>query len=131
MNSSSYGSISDNSSVKDKNSSSFNSVNQYIKTTRRSVNEKIKENSFFGIKKKIFFNVNKNDKKKQFFVISKINENLLFNLNNISQDNKNKLNTENSYSQENDSLDKSTEKIRHLEKALPKKEKPKIFCTTN
>ena len=64
MNSSSYGSISDNSSVKDKNSSSFNSVNQYIKTTKRSVNEKIKENSFHGIKKEIFFNVNKNDIKK-------------------------------------------------------------------
>ena len=53
----------------------------------------------------------------------------MFNLNNISQDNKNKLNTENSYSQENDSLDKSTEKIRQLEKALPKKEKSKLFCT--
>ena len=103
---SSNGSIPDNSSVKDKNSSSFNDVNQYIKTAKKSFNVQIKENSFLGIKRKIFFNVNKNDKKKQFFVTSKINENLMFNLNNISQDDKIKLNIENSNSQENDSLDK-------------------------
>ena len=128
---SSNGSISDNSSVKDINSSSFNNVNQYIQTAKKSVNEQIKENSFLGIKRKIFFNVNKNDKKKQFFVTSNINENSMFNLNNISQDDKIKLNIENSNSQENDSLDKSNEKIRQLEKALPKKEKPKLFYTTN
>ena len=127
---SSNGFISDISSVIDTSSSSFNNVNQYIKTAKKSVNGQIKENSFLGIKRKIFFNVNKNDKKKQFFVTSKINENLMFNLNNISQDDKIKLNTENP-NQENDSPDKSNEKIRQLEKALPKKEKPKLFYTTN
>ena len=128
---SSNGSISDNSSVTDTSGSSFNNVNQYIKAAKKSVNEQIKENSFLGIKRKIFFNVNKNCKKKLFFVTSNINENSMFNLNNISQDDKIKLNIENSNSQENDSLDKSNEKIRQLEKALPKKEKPKLFYTTN
>ena len=128
---SSNGSISDNSSVTDKSSSSFNNVNQYIKTAKKSVNGQIKENSFLGIKRKIFFNVNKNCKKKQFFVTSNINENSMFNLNNISQDDKIKLNIENSKSQKNDSPDKSAEKIMQLEKELPKKEKPKLFYTTN
>ena len=121
----SFSSSNNNSSIKVKNNYSFN--NKYIKTDNKTVNEQKKGNLFLGKKSKIFFNVNKNCKKKQFFITNKIEEKLI----NIPQDNKTILNIEDSNLPGNASPDKSAELIRQLEKALPQKEKPKLFNIIN
>jgi len=124
-------SSNDNSSAKVKINSSFNSINQYFNRDNKAVYEQKTGNLFLGKKTKIFFNVNKNDKKKQFFITSKIKENSESNINNISQDNKAILNIVNSNNPENTFSDKSAGQIIQLEKTLPIKEKPKLFHTIN
>ena len=124
-------SSNDNSSAKVKINSSFNSINQYFNRDNKAVNEQKNGNLFLGKKTKIFFNVNKNNKKKQFFITNKIKENSESNINNISPDNKAILNIENSNGPENTFSDKSAGQIIQLEKTLPIKEKPKLFHTIN
>ena len=123
LNSSIYSNNS--SSIKAKNNSSFNCINQYIKTVNKTINEQKEGKTFLGKKTKIFFEVQKNCKKKPFFITNKNMGNSTFDINNISQNNKSILKIENSNSRESTFLDKS---VVQLEKELHKKEKPKLFC---
>ena len=126
LNSSIYSNNS--SSIKAKNNSSFNCINQYIKTVNKTINEQKEGKTFLGKKTKIYFNVQKNCKKKPFFITDKSMGNSTFDINNISQNNKSILKIENSNSRESTFLDKS---VVQLEKELHKKEKPKLFYTVD
>ena len=130
LNSSTYS--NNNSSIKVKTNTSFNCINQYIKIdnkTIKTINEQKKGKMFLRKKTKIYFNVQKNCKKKPFFITNKNIGNSTFNLNNISQNNKSILNIENSNIPESTFSDKSIEQIRSPEKTIPKKEKAKLFYT--
>ena len=126
LNSSIYSNNS--SSIKAKNNSSFNCINQYIKTVNKTINEQKEGKTFLGKKTKIYFNVQKNCKKKPFFITDKSMGNSTFDINNISQNNKSILKIENSNNRESTFLDKS---VVQLEKELHKKEKPKLFYTVD
>ena len=126
LNSSIYSNNS--SSIKAKNNSSFNCINQYIKTVNKTINEQKEGKTFLGKKTKIYFNVQKNCKKKPFFITNKNMGNSTFDINIISQNNKSILKIENSNSRESTFLDKSGVQ---LEKELHKKEKPKLFYTVD
>ena len=126
LNSSIYSNNS--SSIKAKNNSSFNCINQYIKTVNKTINEQKEGKTFLGKKTKIYFNVQKNCKKKPFFITDKSMGNSTFDINNISQNNKSILKIENSNSRKSIFLDKSGVQ---LEKELHKKEKPKLFYTVD
>ena len=126
LNSSIYSNNS--SSIKAKNNSSFNCINQYIKTVNKTINEQKEGKTFLGKKTKIYFNVQKNCKKKPFFITDKSFGNSTFDINNISQNNKSILKIENSNNRESTFLDKS---VVQLEKELHKKEKPKLFYTVD
>ena len=105
LNSSIYSNNS--SSIKAKNNSSFNCINQYIKTVNKTINEQKEGKTFLGKKTKIYFNVQKNCKKKPFFITDKSMGNSTFDINNISQNNISILKIENSNSRESTFLDKS------------------------
>ena len=126
LNSSIYSNNS--SSIKAKNNSSFNCINQYIKTVNKTINEQKEGKTFLGKKTKIYFNVQKNCKKKPFFITDKSMGNSTFDINSISQNNKSILKIENSNSRESTFLYKSGVQ---LEKELHKKEKPKLFYTVD
>ena len=126
LNSSIYSNNS--SSIKAKNNSSFNCINQYIKTVNKTINEQKEGKTFLGKKTKIYFNVQKNCKKKPFFITNKNMGNSTFDINIISQNNKSILKIENSNSRESTFLDKSGVQ---LEKELHKKEKRKLFYTVD
>jgi len=129
LNSSIYSNNS--SSIKAKNNSSFNCINQYIKAVNKTINEQKEGKTFLGKKTKIYFNVQKNCKKKPFFITNKNMGNSTFDINNISQNNKSILKIENSNSRESTFLDKSDEQIKQSEKEILKKEKPKLFYTVD
>ena len=126
LNSSIY--LNNSSSIKAKNNSSFNCINQYIKTVNKTINEQKEGKTFLGKKTKIYFNVQKNCKKKPFFITDKSMGNSTFDINSISQNNKSILKIENSNSRESTFLYKSGVQ---LEKELHKKEKPKLFYTVD
>ena len=127
LNSSIYSNNS--SSIKAKNNFSFNCIDQYIKAVNKTINEQKEGKTFLGKKTKIYFDVQKNCKKKPFFITNKNMGNSTFDINNIRQNNKSILKIENSNSSESTFLDKSAEEIKQLEKELHKNEKSKLFYT--
>ena len=105
LNSSIYSNNS--SSIKAKNNFSFNCIDQYIKAVNKTINEQKEGKTFLGKKTKIYFDVQKNCKKKPFFITNKNMGNSTFDINIISQNNKSILKIENSNSRESTFLDKS------------------------
>ncbi len=120
--------LNNSSSTKVINNPSSNCIYQNIKTVNITINKQKKGNTFLGKKTKIHFKVQKNCKKKRFFITNKNMRNSTFNINNISQNNKTIINIENSNTHGSTFSDKSAEKS---EKIFLLKEKPKLFYTVD